>query len=146
MTIFYNQPSERNFPLDFFFTENAPVKRNSTPSTSKARLDLIQYGNSYEARVDLAGCKKEEVDISIHDHGITVKATKPVEQKSEENKSEKSHCVINERSPSTPLSRTWKLPEHITEDNIHAAYENGLLTLRYSRHPPESEPKKITIH
>ncbi|TIA66792.1 hypothetical protein E3P91_04554, partial [Wallemia ichthyophaga] len=146
MTIFYNQPSdlnelsrinEFNFPIEFFLKDNAPVKHNATPSTSKARLDLIQHDNSYEARVDLAGYKKEQLEISIHDHKISVKASKPAEEESK--KSDEQRYLISEINSAPSISRTWRLPEHITEDNIHAAYDNGLLTLRYSRHAPESE-------
>ena len=91
--------------------------------------------------MDLSGYKKEEIDLSIHDHKLTVKATKPADTVAE-----KPRYLINERSASATTSRTWQLPEHITEDNIHAAYENGLLTLRYSRHAPKSQPKKIAIN
>nr|CAD48848.1 putative small heat shock protein [Bemisia tabaci] len=144
MTIFYNEPREFNFPIEFFFDGETPAKRNCMPSTSRARLDLIEHESSYEARVELAGYKKEEIELSIHDHKLTVKATKPAEQTNE--KTEKPRYLINERNTASTTSRTWKLPEHITEDNIHAAYDNGLLTLRYSRHAPESEPKKVQIH
>lgn len=107
---------------------------------------MIQYDNSYEARLDLAGYKKDELDISIHDHKVTVKGTKAAEISEKSEKSEVFNYVINERNSAPSTSRTWKLPEHITEDNIHAAYDNGLLTLRYSRHAPESEPKRISIN
>ncbi|TIC10783.1 hypothetical protein E3Q13_04461, partial [Wallemia mellicola] len=72
MTIFYNQPSNFEFPIEFFIEEAVPRKHvNTAPSTSKPRLDLLEYENSYEARLNLAGYKKEELDISIHDHKIT---------------------------------------------------------------------------
>ncbi|TIA85964.1 hypothetical protein E3P81_04153, partial [Wallemia ichthyophaga] len=93
-------------------------------------------------RVDLAGYKKEQLEISIHDHKISVKASKPAE---ESKKSDEQRYLISELNSTPSISRTWRLPEHVTEDNIHAAYDNGLLTLRYSRHAPESEPKKISI-
>ncbi|TIA84447.1 hypothetical protein E3P99_04126 [Wallemia hederae] len=146
MTIFYNdarEPRQFNFPIEFFFEEEMPAK-HSTPSTSTARLDLIQHDSSYEARVDLAVYKKDEIDLSIHDHKLTVKASKA--SKPADATTEKPRYLINERSAAATASRTWKLPEHITEDNIHAAFENGLLTLRYSRHAPESQPKKIAIN
>ena len=143
MTIFYNQPSNFEFPIEFFIEEVAPRKHvNTAPSTSKPRLDLLEYENSYEARLNLAGYKKEELDISIHDHKITVKATHPAE----EDKDNGFSYLINESRSSSIASRTWKLPEHVTEDNIHASYTDGLLTLRYSRHAPESEPKRININ
>ncbi|TIB67748.1 hypothetical protein E3Q06_04132, partial [Wallemia mellicola] len=93
-------------------------------------------------RLNLAGYKKEELDISIHDHKITVKAT----HQAKEDKDNEFSYLINESRSSPIASRTWKLPEHVTEDNIHASYTDGLLTLRYSRHAPESEPKKISIN
>ncbi|TIA87091.1 hypothetical protein E3P99_03398 [Wallemia hederae] len=144
MTIFYNDPRELNLPVGFFLADATAAKDESRSSTSSAsaRLDLIQHDSSYEARVDLAGYKKEEIDLSIHDHKLTVKASKAAEDKGV---MEKSRYLINERSAATTAHRSWQLPEHITEDNIHAAYNNGLLTLRYSRHAPESQPKKVNI-
>lgn len=142
-SIFCNQPKDFGFPIELLIEEAAPRKHiNSTLSTHKPHLDLLEYENSYEARLNLAGYKKEELDISIHSHKITVKATHPTE----ENQDNKFSYLINECRSSPTVSRTWKIPEHVTEDNIHASYTDGLLTLRYSRHAPESEPKRININ
>ncbi|TIC12660.1 hypothetical protein E3Q15_02242 [Wallemia mellicola] len=134
MTIFYNQPSNFEFPID------SSLRKLHQENTLMQHLRHPNLASI--SRLNLAGYKKEELDISIHDHKITVKASHPAE----ENKDNKFNYLINESRSSPAASRTWKIPEHVTQDNIHAAYTDGLLTLRYSRHAPESEPKKININ
>ena len=41
MTIFYNEPREFNFPIEFFLDGETPAKRNCTPSTSRARWVIV---------------------------------------------------------------------------------------------------------
>ena len=76
---------------------------------------------------------------------MTVKTTRKNENNSSSDNVNFKY-VINERNDDNLNAiRTWKLPEHITESTIEASFNNGLLTLSYSKHAPESEPKKVNI-
>lgn len=115
-----------------------------TPTDSLTSLDIIEHDETYEAKLNLAGYKKEELDLSIHDHTLTVKTMRQQEQEQEQSQS-KGTYLVNELGRSLNMTRSWKLPEHISENDITASFEDGLLRLFYSKHASSTPPKKITI-
>ncbi|TIA89036.1 hypothetical protein E3P99_02297 [Wallemia hederae] len=154
MTIFYdqvygNQPQVDldgvfDLPIELFLGGQEPAKRSrrSPKQISRPALDIIEHDDAYEAKLNLAGYKKEELDISIHDHAIKVRTTR--QRETEQGKTQVNY-LINELDRSLNTERSWKLPAHISENDISASFQDGLLTLSYSKHAPSTPPKKITI-
>lgn len=87
----------------------------------------------------MPGFKEDEIDISVHEGALEVRAQKT--QKEEQSKSKKKYVV---RESSSSFYRHISLPQHADEDNVEATFENGVLrvTVPFKDLP---NPKKVTI-
>ena len=72
---------------------------------------------------------------------LTITATKGLE---EEGKDKKGKIVHQERY-SGSMSRSFYLGEHVTEEDVKAKFENGVLTLGFPKEEPKKLPERKTI-
>lgn len=96
-------------------------------------VDLYQEKDAFVVRAELPGFRKEDLSVEVADGVLTVTA----HQKTE---SEKKDGSVQERR----VSRSVTLPEHLKLDQINAAYENGVLTVKLPK-SEEVKPKQIAI-
>ena len=89
----------------------------------------------YEVAVDLPGFKKDEIQLELNDGYLTISAEKGLDK---EEKDKKDKYIRRERYAGS-MSRTFYVGESVTENDIHAKYENGILTLDV----PKEEAKKV---
>ncbi|MCI5869478.1 MAG: Hsp20/alpha crystallin family protein [Dorea sp.] len=99
------------------------------------KTDVKEKDDSYEVDMDLPGFKKDEIRMQLKDGYLTVSAAKGL-NKDEKNKEGK--YVRRERYAGS-MSRSFYVGENITEKDIHAKYENGILSFWL----PKDEKKKI---
>ena len=99
------------------------------------KTDVKEKDDSYEVDMDLPGFKKDEIRMQLKDGYLTVSAAKGL-NKDEKNKEGK--YVRRERYAGS-MSRSFDVGENITEKDIHAKYENGILSFWL----PKDEKKKI---
>ena len=71
----------------------------------------------------------------MKDGYLTVSAAKGLDEDDED---KKGHYIRRERYAGS-MSRTFYVGESVTENDIHAKYENGILTLDV----PKEEAKKV---
>ena len=102
------------------------------------KTDLKEHDDGYELSVELPGFKKEQIELRLQNGYLTVTAAKGLE---EDEKNKKGKIVHQERFTGS-MSRSFYLGEHVTEENIRAKYENGVLTVDF----PKDEPKKLPAH
>ncbi len=97
------------------------------------RTDISENENAYIVESDLPGINKEDIDISIGDGILTVKA----ERKSESS-DEKSGYIRRERAYGS-FERSFNISD-IDADKIDAEFKNGVLVLTLPKKQIE-EPK-----
>ena len=66
-------------------------------------------------------------------------------EKALENKEEKKGRVIRQERYSGTMSRSFYVGEHVTEEDIKAKYENGVLSLSFPKKEAPKVPEKKTI-
>ncbi len=98
------------------------------------KTDVREGEKSWELDVELPGFKKENISATLKDGYLTISAEKAVEETQDSEK--KGRCVRRERW-SGALSRAFYVGEGVTEEDIKAKYENGVLSI--------SIPKKSAI-
>ena len=106
------------------------------------RTDVKEVDGGHEIDMELPGFTKEEVTAELKDGFLTVKA----EHNSEENE-EKKDFVRREIYRGSYM-RSFNVGEDITEEDITAKFENGLLTLtipKKEKKQEEETSKFITI-
>lgn len=99
------------------------------------RTDVRETENTYELDIDLPGYSKEDVKAQLKDGYLTVSASK---SENKDEKDEEDKYLRRERY-SGSVSRRYYVGENLTEDDIHAKFENGILKLSF----PKDQPKKV---
>ena len=105
------------------------------------KTDVKETDSGYEVDVDLPGFKKDEIQLELNDGYLTISAEKGLD-KDEEN--EKKHYLRRERYAGG-MSRSFYVGEGITEKDIHAKYEYGILKLSIPKEQPKAVPEKHLI-
>lgn len=100
-------------------------------------LDLKETDDSYVVSAELPGFTAENIDLSLENGLLTIKAHKDAEEKKDG-----EHYHFSERSYGEFL-RTIRLPKNIAGD-ADAHYDNGVLTVTLAK-AEEAKPRKIAI-
>lgn len=108
------------------------------------KTDVKETEAGYVVDIDLAGFKKDEIKMQL-DHGyLTVSAAKGLENGE---KDQEGNYVRRERYAGS-MSRSFYVGEHVTEEDIHPKYENGILTFelpKEEKKPVEEKSRYIAI-
>lgn len=104
-------------------------------------MDVKDHGDHYEVEIDLPGFRKEDINIELNDGYMTVSASKGLD---EDEKDHKGKIVRQERY-SGMMSRSFYVGEGITNEEVHAKFENGVLKLDIPKKEYEKIAHKNTI-
>ena len=114
--------------MDFPFEDDFFGKRNplyGKKAKNMMKTDVKEHETGYEVDIDLPGFKKDELNLDLTDGYLTISASKGLD-KDEEDK--KGKYIRKERYAGS-MSRSFYVGDGITEDDIKAKYENGILKL-----------------
>ena len=124
--------------MDFPFDDDFLGKRNplyGKKAKNMMKTDVKEHENGYEVDIDLPGFKKDELNLDLTDGYLTISASKGLD-KDEEDK--KGKYIRKERYAGS-MSRSFYVGDGITEEDIKAKYENGILKLSI----PKKEAKAV---
>ena len=126
-----------DFMNDFAFPAfpNVEKKLYGKHARNLMKTDVKDTDTGYEVDVDLAGFKKDEIQIELEKGFLTVTAAKGLDK---DEKDKKDNYIRRERYAGS-MSRSFYVGEHVTEDDIHPKYENGILSFTV----PKEEAKAI---
>lgn len=126
-----------SFMEDFAFPSFPDIDRTLYGKNARnlMKTDVKEVEDGYVVDIDLPGFHKDEIRMEL-DHGnLTVSAAKGLDK---DEKDEKGTYVRRERYVGS-MSRSFYVGEHVTEEDIHPKYENGILSF----HIPRQERKAI---
>ena len=112
------------------FSSHSPLYGKHAKNLMKT--DVREKDNSYELDIDLPGFKKDEIQAQISDGYLTISASKGLDKDQQD---DKGRYIRRERY-SGQCSRSFYVGEGITEKDVTAKFEDGILKL--------SIPKKDT--
>ena len=126
-----------DFMNDFAFPAfpNVEKKLYGKHARNLMKTDVKDTDTGYEVDVDLAGFKKDEIQIELEKGFLTVTAAKGLDK---DEKDKKDNYIRRELYAGS-MSRSFYVGEHVTEDDIHPKYENGILSFTV----PKEEAKAI---
>ena len=129
------------FPFDdsFFTSKKNPLYGKNASRVMKT--DIKENEGSYELDIDLPGFKKDEITAELKDGYLTVSAAKGLD-KDEEDK--KGHYIRQERYAGV-MQRSFYVGGNITEEDIKASYESGVLHVIIPKKDALKAPEKKTI-
>ncbi len=108
------------------------------------KTDVREHDGGYEVAIDLPGFKKDEVQAELKDGYLTVSAAKGMEK---EEKDKKGKYIRQERYTGN-MSRSFYVGEDVTEEDIHAKFEDGILKLsipKNEKQPQVAQKRYVTI-
>lgn len=141
-SIFGESLFDEFFNDDFMRPAPRSSRRYSTPTTAVMKTDIKENENSFDIEIDLPGYKKEDVSAELKDGYMTISATRNT---NEENKDENGNYIRRERYYGS-CSRSFYVGKELTEEDIKAKFEDGILKLNVPKKEAKKElPKKKLI-
>ena len=134
-----------DFFNDFCKSENSrPAPARKAPQRPERdlqvmRTDVKETQTSFELEIDLPGYAKEDVQAELKDGCLTIRAGRQTEQ---DKKEEEVRYIRRERYTG-PCSRSFYVGEEVTQEDIRARFENGILRITVPKKEAIPEEKKI---
>ncbi len=127
-------PTERDF-------RNIEKKLYGKNAAHVMKTDVTEHDDHYEIAIDLPGFKKEDVTIDLENGYLTVGAAKGVDK----DENDKEGKLIRQERYSGAMQRSFYVGENVTEEDIKAKMEHGVLTLTIPKKETPKLPEKKTI-
>ncbi|MCM1373677.1 MAG: Hsp20/alpha crystallin family protein [Muribaculum sp.] len=102
------------------------------------KTDVQETDTDFVVDIDLPGFKKEDIKMQLANGTLTVNASRSMER---DEKGENSSYVRRERYAGS-VSRSFYVGNHVTEEDIHPRYENGILTFHIPKEQPQAVEEK----
>ena len=89
------------------------------------KTDVKEKEGGYEIAIDLPGFKNDEISVQLNNGYLTIQAAKGLDK----DETDKNGRYIRRERYAGSMSRSFYIGSHVTEADIRAKYENGILTL-----------------
>ena len=101
-------------------------------------LDVWEAENEVVYAFDLPGIPQDKINVEVEDGALTISAER---ERSQELSTDRFHRF--ERRFGS-FSRTVGLPQGVSEDDIKASYQDGVLQIQVPK-PAQPKPKRIQV-
>ena len=105
------------------------------------KTDVKETDTGYEVDIDLPGFKKDEINAQLDNGYLTISAAKGLDK---DEKDKKGKYIRKERYAGA-MSRSFYVGEGITQEDIKAKYEDGMLRLSVPRKEAKAVENKKYI-
>ncbi len=120
---------------DFMF----PARRNAAAAPQPMmRTDIKESENGYELSVELPGYTKEDLKLQLKDGYLNITAEKNSDK---ETKDENGRFIRRERYTGS-MTRSFYVGKNLTDTDIKARFENGILVLDIPKAQQKVEENK----
>jgi HSP20 family protein len=128
----------------FFDAGDWPVARLGKPFADVAWMppvEAFERDHCLTVRVELPGMKREEIDVTFTEGGLTIEGERKLE-----NEEKKNEWYRNERTYGK-FVRTVPLPEGVNGTDVKATFEGGVLEIKVPlpKAPATAAPTKVEI-
>jgi HSP20 family protein len=102
-------------------------------------MDVTETDKEVRIQAELPGVTDKDVDVSLNDDVLTVRA-----EKRQERKEEREGVHFSERAYGT-FQRSLRLPFQVNPDQIQARFENGVLNITLPKAPQHERVRRIQV-
>lgn len=129
-----------DFPFEKeFFGKRNPLYGKNAKNIMKT--DIRETDTDYEVDVDLPGFNKDEISAELNNGYLTISAAKGLDKEEKDNKG----TYIRQERYAGSMSRSFYVGGGLTQEDIKAKYENGILKLTIPKKQPEQVEKRNYI-
>ncbi|GAA1542400.1 Hsp20/alpha crystallin family protein [Nocardioides humi] len=110
--------------------------------TRLIRIEEFTDGDTSVIRAELPGIDPDkDVEITVDDGVLRIRASR--EERAEEDRADGYRSEFHYGT----LVRSFRLPEDVSADDVHATYQDGILEVRVPTPPPPASaaPQKIAV-
>lgn len=100
-----------------------PFTWETPPTDRMPKVDMLDREKEVVVRAELPGVDKDDLDVTVTRHNVTIKATTQHEEKKEEDEYYRHEISRGE------FRRTLELPQSVDEAAATATFRNGVLEL-----------------
>jgi HSP20 family protein len=111
-------------------------------SVTKARIpvvDIAETDIAYRVKAELPGIRKEDLDVTVDDGVLTIKA----EHNDNQEQTENIQLIRQERSAGK-FVRSLRLGANVDEETITSEYRDGVLHITLPK-AKEVQPRKVEV-
>jgi len=105
------------------------------------KTDVHEHEDHYEVDIDLPGFRKEDITLELQNGYLTVTAAKGMDK----DETTKKGRVIRQERYAGALQRSFYVGDTLTEQDITARFENGVLSLNVPKAEARKVPEKKVI-
>ena len=105
------------------------------------KTDVHEHDEGYELDIDLPGFKKEDIKLSLENGYLSVNAAKSLDK---DKKNIKGKIIRQERYAGS-MQRSFYVGDALTETDVKAKFEDGVLKLSIPKKEAEKIPEAKTI-
>lgn len=131
-----------DFDRDFFRGFGRPEHVLYGKNASRMmKTDVKETDEGYEVNVDLPGFNKDEIKLELNSGYLTISTEKSLNKENKENKGK----MLRQERYVGAMQRSFYVGGSITEEDIKAKYENGVLSLTIPKKEVRKVPEKKQI-
>ena len=135
---FFQREMNRLFD-DVFRPDQGTAGRGTERGFLMPRMEARESENEIRITVELPGVSEKEIDVSLDDDLLTIRAEKRMERREER---ENTH--FTERAFGT-FQRSLRLPFRVEPDQVRANFENGVLTVVVPKTKAAESSRRIAV-
>ena len=129
-----------DFPMPREF-RNMDRRLYGKNAAREMKTDVREHEDHFEVDIDLPGFKKDEITLTLENGYLTVGAAKGVNK----DDTDKKGKVIRQERYAGSLQRSFYVGDNLTEQDITARFENGVLSLSVPKAEARKVPEKKVI-
>ena len=121
--------------------DNMEKKLYGRKASRMMKTDIREKDDNYEVSIDLPGFKKEDITLELDNGYLTVTAAKGLDN----DETTKKGKVLRQERWSGTMQRSFYVGDALTEADIGAKLEHGVLSLNIPKKEEKKLPEKKTI-
>lgn len=133
-------PRDTLWDLDSVFDKlltSGPALTEAREGFFSPRVDIRETESGYEISAEMPGVRKEDLNVTLEDGVLSIEA-----EMQQEDKEEKDSRIVRQERRYGKFTRSFNLGEGVSESDIDASFQDGVLTLRV----PKTEPRQPVSH
>ncbi|MDD3027388.1 MAG: Hsp20/alpha crystallin family protein [Erysipelotrichaceae bacterium] len=121
--------------FDDIFDEIAP----NGESFKVMKTDIKESDSEYTLALELPGYAKDNIDLSLKDGYLTVKAAREEDKETKDDEG----VIIKKERYSGSCTRQFFVGDQVSEEDIDATFKNGELVIKVPKKEPAIETKDV---
>ena len=102
-------------------------------------MDVSETDKEVHIQAELPGVKEGDIEVSLNDDVLTIRA-----EKQQQRREERQGMHFSERAYGT-FQRSLRLPFPVSQDQVQAHFENGVLSVTLPKAQPQERSRRIQV-